>query len=93
MYNVPEGIKDGDLLWIKVTGPSTELSKLNKKAIGEAYVGHSNFKFDRIPTKDEGQIIEERLTNAEVFDSIIEKSTEPEPTKKYLFKLWRELCE
>lgn len=48
-YKLPT-VRIDDIIWLKVTGPYIDLEKLNKKTLGEKLFGHSNFRFDKIPT-------------------------------------------
>lgn len=89
-----EGLNSSDLLWLKVSGPTSELDRLSKKEIGMKHLGHVNFKFDKI--YDEAEISVDsaeikNLTNAEILDSIVDKSEETEEQKVYLKSLWREI--
>lgn len=92
LFDPIEGINPNDLLWLKLTGPATELEKLNKKQIGAHYIGHANFKLDKIPTKSILAIEQTKLTNEQVFDKLIDGSPEPTDTKQYLKQLWRDIC-
>lgn len=87
---IPE-LAPGDLLWLKVRGPATELEKLNKKAIGLKHLGHQNFKFDKI--YDDVKVVEQvkSLTDSEIFDELIDGSSESKPMKKRLKEMWRGL--
>jgi DNA repair exonuclease SbcCD nuclease subunit len=84
--------KPGDLLWLKVKGPKSELSKLNKREIGQRLLGHSNFKLDLIAIDSE--VVEHKaqeLTGEQVFDNIIDSLGETQEEKQYLKALWREI--
>ncbi len=85
-------IKEGDLLWLKVTGPRSELKKLNKEQIGKKLLGHTNFKLDLI-SSDAEQITAktETLQDTEVLDMLIESLAEPSEYKELLKGLWREI--
>lgn len=82
-----------DLVWLKVKGPQSELSKLKKRNIGEALLGHSNFKLDLIPDgpslEDVGTI--HTRTDQEVLDALIDRLGEDQGRKEYLKMLWREI--
>ncbi len=89
--SIPE-LNPGDLLWIKVSGPASELEKLNKKQIGNALLGHQNFKLDKI--YDAAEQLEQsskQLTDEQVFDNLIDASSESVSQKIQLKKLWREV--
>ncbi len=88
-----EPFNPGDLLWLKVKGPQSELKKLSKKVIGEKLLGHSNFKLDLIPTESE-QLEEHKadtLKDTDVLDALISATPESEAQKRYLKALWREI--
>lgn len=83
-----------DLVWLKVTGPQSELDALDKEAIGQRLLGHSNFKLEKIVLESEKtQVAEGKkvLTGAELFDTLISELSEPEERKNYLKSLWREV--
>ncbi len=88
-----ENYNPGDLVWLKVKGPYSELEKLSKRKIGEKLFGHSNFKFDKIYTSEEGQkqVKSKRLTGEELMDKLIDETTEAQGVKASLKKLWREV--
>lgn len=71
--------KSGDLLWIKVRGPTLELDLLSKDNIKLALsLDSNNFKLDKLPT-DAPKLAPESLqkkTNWEVMDSLIDVSGE-----------------
>lgn len=76
-----------DLLWLKVSGPRSELAKISKKSI----LGHSNFKLDLIPTDSAKVDKVEGLTDHQLLDSLIDNLGETNDEKTYLKQLWREL--
>lgn len=83
----------GDLVWLKVTGPQTELDLINKNDLGNLLFTHSNYKLDKIVNcletipHQSGTVI----SDSEVLDSLIDKTSEDEETKHELKCLWREL--
>lgn len=81
-----------DLLWLKVKGPQSELKKLSKRELGLKTIGHNNYKLDLIPTEST-KLVEsvERLTGEQIFDKLIDATSDPEEHKKYLKELWREI--
>jgi len=83
----------GDLLWLKVKGPFSELEKLKKKDIGLRLFGHSNFKLDRLPVDDapEKQMRLANLTELQILDILIEGKTESVEQKSFLKTLAREI--
>jgi DNA repair exonuclease SbcCD nuclease subunit len=88
----PDGLKPEDKLWLKVSGPYSELEKLKKRDIGAALLGHSDFKFDKIPT-DEAQLKlnAEELSDEQILDKMIDDSEETPEQKAALKVLWREV--
>jgi DNA repair exonuclease SbcCD nuclease subunit len=86
------GLNPGDLLWLKVSGPASELDKLKKKEIGEKLIGHQNFKLDKVYDQAaKAEIDVMKLTKDELLDRLIDSSEETEVQRKYLKKLWREI--
>jgi DNA repair exonuclease SbcCD nuclease subunit len=87
-------INSDDLLWVKITGPRSELNKINKIELGNNLLGHSNYKLDLIPT-DSDQPAEQdctvQLSSDTLMDSIIDKTSETDDQKTYLKQLWRDL--
>lgn len=82
-----------DLVWLKVSGPYSELQKLDKQEIAARLV-LSNLKLDLIPTDAAPVSIPvETLSAGEVFDSLINSSTESNEQKTKLRRLWRDLIE
>lgn len=92
VYSKLSTINHDDLLWVKVSGPTLELEKLNKEEIGKALIGHSNFKLDKMPT-DEPTFIQktDNQTDEQLMDELIDTSSEPDETKQRLKDLWREV--
>jgi hypothetical protein len=85
-------LSQGDLLWMKVEGPATELQKLNKKEIGLKHLGHQNFKLDKIYSEVRALHDDvEKLSDDQVFDRVIDDSDESPKQKSFLKQLWREL--
>ena len=85
--------KSNDLLWVKVTGTPSELAKINKAEIGAILIGHSNFKLDKIPTASETvEMKPQAVSGEELFDGIIDSTSESQAQKKVLKALWREVA-
>lgn len=83
-----------DVIWLKVTGPASELAKINKSELGKSLFGHSNFKLDLIPTEAEASETDTaNLTNEQMVDSMIDELSETTNHKAYLKNLWREIVE
>lgn len=91
MNSIP-GVSPGDVVWLKVSGPSVELDKLSKKTIGLHHFGHQNYKLDRLSTDVESRLDEiEKMTPEEMIDSLIEQNEPCLKQDAYLKQLWREL--
>ena len=88
-------INSNDLVWVKIRGPESELQYLDKDGIGKIVIGHSNFKLDLIPTNNTPALQQEskKMTNEELFDTIIDDSSETDQQKTHLKGLWREITE
>lgn len=81
----------GDLLWLKVTGPSLELEKFTRAKVAKALGISESFKFDKIPT-DSPQleaVEQEKKTDAEIMDALVDASPESAESKGLLKALWR----
>lgn len=90
--NTPVDINPGDLIWLKVSGPHSELEKLKKQDLGMNLFGHTNFKLDKIYTdapKLESK--KDKLTGPQLMDTIIDATDEKFEEKSYLKSLWREV--
>lgn len=87
------GISPNDLLWLTIRGPESELTKLNKVSIGTQLLGHSNFKLDLIPTEStqSEEAAPKKMTNEELFVTIIDDSSETPQQKQYLKDLFYEV--
>lgn len=87
-----EGLNPCDLLHLKVTGVHSDLEKLNKRALGEKHLGHSNFKLTKIVT--ESEVLEEQDSARPVLDLLdhcVDLTAEPLEQKTALKALAREL--
>lgn len=82
----------GDLVWLKVSGPKSELDKIKKEEVGKKLFGHNNFKLDKVYT-DAPKLVtkSDKLKDFEIFDKLIDATDEAEDQKSYLKKLWRGL--
>lgn len=81
-----------DLIWLKVSGPRSQLKSINKQELGTKLLGRTNFRLDLIPDND--SIVEaktEKMTDTQVLDSLIDASGDTEEQKKYLKDLYKEL--
>jgi DNA repair exonuclease SbcCD nuclease subunit len=88
------GINHDDLVWVKITGPQSELAKVNKRNLADILnLEHRNFKLDLIPETTEGETPEvEVLTEAEILDSLIDAMPETKEQKETLKATWRTIC-
>jgi hypothetical protein len=81
-----------DLIWLKITGPRSELKKLNKEQIGKQLLGHSNYKLDLLPTDAEETTQQvDKLQDTEVLDNLIDSLGETKEQKLRLKSMWREI--
>lgn len=81
-----------DLLWVKMKGSSSELSKVSKVEIGKGLIGHTNFKLDLIPIDSEPttKSVEDQ-TPQTLLDSLIDGLKDSISHKQYLKNLYKEL--
>lgn len=88
-------VKSTDLLWLKIHGSSSDLRAIKKDEIGNHVLGHSNYKLDLIPTDVPKLRVQDadKKSSAELFDNLIDASSETEDQKKYLKILWRKVYE
>lgn len=88
----PPQLLPEDLVWVKVSGPQTELDKLDKKSLGHMLLGHENFKLDKVYT-DVASPKEptEGLDSGTILDNIIDRANETKEQKQVLKRLWREV--
>lgn len=92
IYDTALNLDTRDLVWLKVSGPRLELDKIKKQDVAVRLIGHSNFKFDKIPTDSlKLDIPEDSLTEEQVLDTIIDNTDERLENKAYLKALWREV--
>jgi hypothetical protein len=82
----------GDLVWVKITGAASSLSKLDKRALGEQLIGHPNFKLDKLP---EGGVKvfmgPSKQSEDTILDALIDAAPESAEQKASLKKLWRDI--
>lgn len=83
----------GDLVWVKVKGPTLELDKITKNIIAKQTGIEGSFKLDKIPTDTPTKVVEniDKKTNPELFDMLIDSSQESCDSKKALKQLWRHI--
>lgn len=87
-----DGVGAQDLVWLKVKGTYAELESLDKKELGLAILGHSNYKLDKIYT--DAPKVEQKVENStgeELLDALIDNTKEASEQKAYLKLLWREI--
>ncbi len=84
-----------DLLWLKVTGPQSLLNKIDKVALGQRLLGHSNFKLDLVSLTNSTQSpqlgVIVKLTDTQVLDKLIDSMPETVEQIDHLKNLWRRL--
>ncbi len=82
-----------DLVWLKVTGPHSELNKIDKTALSEK-LGIMNLKLDLIPNDSQTVQIEPTASDDAILDQLIDNLGETDEHKDYLKRLWRTvICE
>jgi hypothetical protein len=80
-----------DLVWVKVCGSKSRLALLHKKEVAK-YIGHENFKLDKIPNDAiEFKPTNKKLTENELLDQLIDNLAENTIKKEQLKKLWKEV--
>jgi UDP-2,3-diacylglucosamine pyrophosphatase LpxH len=82
----------GDIIRLTVTGPASELDRLNKKELGMRLFNTNQYKLDKIPsevTRLDEKV--EKYTDLEIVDRLIDKGQEPAAEKANLKALTREL--
>lgn len=85
-------VNSNDVLWLKLTGSSIDLEKLNKKALGEKLFGHSNFRFDKIPTETPiFEIPTVTVSKMDLLNHVIDNTDESLENKEALKLLAKEL--
>lgn len=96
LFRPEPGVDPEDKLWIKVKGPRSELSKVQKANVGQVFLGHSDFKLDLIPIDDkllDSRVNEHHLTPLDIMDIFIDATAEAPEQKIYLKELCREIIE
>lgn len=85
-------IKLTDPVWVKVTGPKSELDALDKNELGVRLLGRTDYKLDLIttdPAKVETPLVE--VTEYDLMDIVIDTIDESDEYKDKLKALWKEL--
>lgn len=84
-------INSNNEVWLKVSGPQSDLSKINKVMLGNNLFGHANFKLDKFPTDADRVTKTEHRSGEQLMDAIIQSQQDKQEEKDYLKKLWKEL--
>lgn len=89
-YTADMNVKPNDLLWLKISGPTSELKKLNKAELGMVHIGHENFKLELIPTNTTSiaaNVDVLRVTDREILEKTIDNLNETSAQKQRLKEL------
>lgn len=88
-------VSTGDLIWLKLHGPKSALDAVDKKQLGLSEFGTENYKLDLIPTDNTSVQVEsvKDLTESELFDKLIDSTSESDDVKTYQKMLWRAVIE
>lgn len=83
----------GDLVWLKLRGPESELAQIEKKDLAQQ-LGIDDFRLDLIPDGAE-EVVETDVveTAGDTLDSLIDATGETDKQKSNLKKVWRDLLE
>lgn len=86
-------VNQQDLLWVKLSGATTDLMKVNKAQLGDKLIGHSNYKLDLVYTDSPStaEIMPDNLTDLQILDTVIDTTDESLEAKGRLKALAREL--
>ncbi len=93
VFDKNKSCNGNDLIWIKLRGTKSQLDSIDKKYLEDKMALYdSNFKLDKIyidntPLKADAS----KLSGEELFDQLIDNTTESIDRKEYLKKLWRQL--
>lgn len=94
LTHVHDGAEGCDLLWVKVKGTKSELSKVTRQMVAEAF-SRDDFKLDLIATDEAPASISThylKMNDAELLDHTIDRGADL-ADNEYLKKLWREIDE
>lgn len=93
LYYTSVETTEQDIVKLVVSGPYNELQKIDKKAVGEALIGHSNFRLDLVPTDSKPDQVSHTkdMTDDKYMDSIIDSLESADDSKKRLKELYREI--
>lgn len=95
-YTSPDSISAQDLVWLKLSGPRSELDKIDKNTLGNRLFGRVNFKLDLVPTESEilsKKVNSIQLVDHDLLDHIIDLESDSEEYKIYLKRLSREITQ
>lgn len=92
LYAPIKDYRKGDLLWIKVVGPKTELDRIRKVELSSK-LGVESFKLDLYPSdsKKKTATLKVKKAPGDLLDGLIEDLSESLESKDALKALWREL--
>lgn len=87
-------VRQEDILWLKISGPSDHLATLSKKQIKENCGLKQDFKLDLIPTDTQATIEVNSMPQDQMLDTLIESLPETDSNRKARLKLlWKQLHE
>lgn len=90
-YNLPQ-INQDDLVWVKVSGPASELQKINKKDLG-AKLGLTSYRLELLPTQvDTKPEVCQHIKPEELLDALIDNLAESDKFKSSIKALWKEIA-
>lgn len=85
-----------DIVWVKVTGTQAELARLTKSQVAYDLDITQDFRLDLIPVDvrtDVSTAAQQTLSNAELYDSLIDSLTNTEDARKVRLKaLWKQFA-
>lgn len=94
VHFVRKDVSINDIIWVKLSGPSSVINKISKDFISREYLnGISNFKLDLIPLdkEDNTKLQSSSMTGEQILDHIIETENDTVEYKAHLKSLWREV--
>lgn len=84
-------VKQGDLVWLKLSGIRELLATVDKKELSLIFNIFQDYKLDLIPADPELQAPKKKLNQSELLDAIIESGDYSDERKANLKQLWRSL--
>lgn len=94
VHFVRKDVSINDIIWVKLSGPSSIINKISKDFISREYLnGISNFKLDLVPLdkEDNTKLQSSSMTGEQILDHIIETENDTVEYKAHLKSLWREV--